>query len=146
MNGHQELVVLAVDPNRVVVVRVLVGGWCELDVDVLGDTRGQHSFLVAADFEIGGLGRQDVETLRRWRVVKHSELKGMSFISFEACKFENTRSRGEESVCADIMKGVFLGKWVGLVGLGLCDEPPLQFNLSGVLGGLEAALCIKSEI
>jgi len=60
MNRNQDLVSITVDSHRVVVVLVLVYGRCKLYVDFLSHTGRDHPLLLAPDFEITGLRRQDV--------------------------------------------------------------------------------------
>lgn len=56
MDRYQDLVSLAVDPDAVVEIFVLVI-WSELDVDVFTDAGRNHSFLVVLDFEVWCAGR-----------------------------------------------------------------------------------------
>ena len=69
VDWNQQFVAFTVDPHWIIVVLVLVGCGCELDVNVFSDTGGEHTFLVVSDFEIGRLGRQNMQTLRGRRVV-----------------------------------------------------------------------------
>ena len=57
MNRNQYFVTLAVDPYRVIVVLVLVGGWRELDVDLLCDAGRNHALLLVPDLEVSRLRR-----------------------------------------------------------------------------------------
>lgn len=40
MNWNKELITLAVDPHRIVIISVLIGSWSKLHVNVFGDTGG----------------------------------------------------------------------------------------------------------
>ena len=57
MDWNQNFVPVAVDPHRVVVVLVLIGSGCELDVDVLGDASRNHALLLVLYLEVAGLRR-----------------------------------------------------------------------------------------
>ena len=57
VDGNEDLVALAVDPHRVIVVLVLVDSWGELNIDVLGHASWDHSLLLVLDFEERGLRR-----------------------------------------------------------------------------------------
>ena len=52
VDGDQDLVAVAVDPHRVVVVLVLINCWSEFDIDILSDTCGDHSLLLTMNLEV----------------------------------------------------------------------------------------------
>ena len=96
MHGNQDLVTFTEDANGDVVVCIaLISGRGELHVDVLGDARWHHPFLVVADFEVGCLGRQDMESLRCRRIVDQSHFQSVRFSSLKPCKFDYCRARLE---------------------------------------------------
>ena len=72
MDRYEDLVPVAVDPHRVIIVLVFVDSWRELDVDVLSHTSRYHPLLLVLDLEEGRLRRQNMETLGRRRVVDQS--------------------------------------------------------------------------
>ena len=89
VHRNEDFVTLAVDPNGVVIVFVaLFTSWSELDVDVFGDARWHHAFLVVADFEVGSLGREDMESLRCRGIVDQSDFQRMSFSGLKAGEFD----------------------------------------------------------
>jgi len=100
MDGDQDLVTFAVNAHRVVVVVELVGCRCELDVDILSDTCRKHALFVIANFEIGGLWRQNVEPLRRWRIVKNSQFHCVRLVHFKARKLDDAWQRCEKAISA----------------------------------------------
>ena len=58
MDGNEDLIALAVNTDGVVVVFVtLFARRSELNVDVFGDARWDHSLLVVPYFEVRGLRR-----------------------------------------------------------------------------------------
>ena len=65
VNRDQDLVTIAMDPHRVVVVLILIDSWGELNIDVLADTGRDHTLLLIANFEEAGLRRQNMEALGR---------------------------------------------------------------------------------
>ena len=89
MDWNQDLVSIAVDSHRVIVVLVFVHGWSELNVDVLSDSRWDHALLLVPDFEVAGLGRQDVKSLRGRRVVNQAQLHRVRFICLEASELDH---------------------------------------------------------
>lgn len=96
MHGNQDLVTFAVDANGIVVVFIaLFPGRSELHVDVLGDARWHHAFLVVADFEVGRLRRQHMESLRRRRIVDQSNFQRVRFPGLKAGEFDYCRARLE---------------------------------------------------
>ena len=96
MHGDEDLVALAVNANRVVVVFVaLVAGWRELHVDVLGDARWDHALLVVPNFEVGSLGWQHMEPLGGRGVVDQSHFQSVSLAGFEACELDHGGTRLE---------------------------------------------------
>ena len=91
MDRNQNLVTIAVDSHRVIVVLVFIHSGSELNVDFLSDASWNHAFLLASDLEIAGLRGQDVQTLWRRRVVDQSQLHGVRLIGLEASEFDNAR-------------------------------------------------------
>ena len=51
MDGDQDFVTITMDPHRVIVVLVFIDSGSELNIDVLGDTRRNHSLLLAVNPE-----------------------------------------------------------------------------------------------
>ena len=89
MNWNQNLVTVAVDSHRVVVVFVLVDSGSELNVDVLGHSRRNHALLLVPDFEVARLRRQDVKPLGCWRVVYQPQFHCVRFICLEASELDD---------------------------------------------------------
>jgi hypothetical protein len=87
VDRNQYLVAFAVDADAVVVVFVLIIG-CELHVQVLAYTCWDHSLLVVLDLEVRSVGRQDVQTLRRWGIVDESDFDGVRLLGFEASELD----------------------------------------------------------
>ena len=129
MDGDQDLVSLAVDPHRVIVVLVLVDGGRELYIDVLCDASRDHAFLLVLDFEERGLRRQNVQALGRWRVVDQSKLHRVRPVGLESCEFNYAGRRAEDAVGADGVVDELFGDADALVCLGLRDDAPRNFNL-----------------
>ena len=76
MHRDEDLVSFTVYSDGVVVVLLpLFNGRSELDVDVLRDSRWDHTFLIVFDFKVGGLRRQDVDSLRGRRVVNQAHFE-----------------------------------------------------------------------
>lgn len=90
VDRDQDLVSVTVNPHRVVIVLVFVGGRRELNVDVFGYTGRDHAFLLVPYFEVARLRGQNVQPLWRRRVVNESEFHCVRFICLEARKFDNT--------------------------------------------------------
>ena len=115
MDGYQNLVSLAMNPNCVVVILisrqnvcwVLRGArGCKLNIYVFADSSGDHAFFLVTDFEVRSLWWQNVQPLRSRRIVDYSHFKSMGFISFKTCKF-NYRGRClKNSIGADGIKGI----------------------------------------
>jgi hypothetical protein len=59
VDGDQDLVTFAVNSNGVVEVLELVVR-SKLNINVLGNTGRNHSFLIVLDSEVGGLRRQNM--------------------------------------------------------------------------------------
>ena len=72
MDRNQDFVTVTVDPHRVIVILVFIGRWRELDVDVLGNASWDHSLLLVTNLEVACLGRQDVKSLWRRRIINQS--------------------------------------------------------------------------
>ena len=98
MNRDQDLVAITVDPHGVVVIFVFIDGRRELDVDLFGDARGDHTLLLVPDLEVARLWGQDVEALRSGRVIDESQLHSVRFICLEACKFDHAGRGLEDAV------------------------------------------------
>ena len=90
MDGDQDLVTITMDPHRVIVVLVFIDSGCELNIDVLGDTRRNHSLLLVANLEVVGLRGQNVQSLRRRRIINQSKFHRVSLVRLEASEFHNT--------------------------------------------------------
>lgn len=69
MDRDQNLVSVAMDPHRVIIVLIFIGRGGELDVDVLGDAGRNHAFFLILYFEVASLWWQNMQSLRRWGVV-----------------------------------------------------------------------------
>ena len=69
MDWDQNLVSVAMDPHRVIIVLIFIGRGGELDVDVLGDAGRNHAFFLILYFEVASLWWQNMQSLRRWGVV-----------------------------------------------------------------------------
>lgn len=129
MDWNQDLVTVAVDSHRVIVVFVLVDSGGELNVDVFGHARRNHALLLVPNFEVARLRRQDVKPLRRWRVVYQAQFHGVRFICLETSELDDAGGGTENAIGAHSVVDVLLGNGDALVGFGLCDEAPLQLNL-----------------
>ena len=90
MDGDQDFVAITMNPHRVIVVLVFIDSGSELNIDVLSDTRWNHSLLLAANLEVGGLRGQNVQSLRRWRIINQSKFHRVGLVRLEACEFHNT--------------------------------------------------------
>jgi len=90
MDWNQYFVTVAMNPHRVIVVFVLVDSGGKLDVDLFGHACGDHTLLLASNLEIAGLRRQNVQSLRRRRVINQSKFHRVRLVSLEASKFDNT--------------------------------------------------------
>jgi hypothetical protein len=107
VNGHQNFIAFTVDTNRIVVVSVgHVTGRSELNVNVLSDTRGQHSLLVETNFEVGGLRGQHVQALRSRRVVDYTQFQRVRLVGFKASKLHDTRRCLKNSVTTDSVESI----------------------------------------
>mmetsp|Transcript_1832 Transcript_1832/g.2648 ORF Transcript_1832/g.2648 Transcript_1832/m.2648 type:complete len:218 (-) Transcript_1832:151-804(-) len=129
MDRNQDLVSLAVDPHGVIVVLVFVDSRCELNINVLGDARGNHAFLLVANFEERGLRGQNMESLGRRRVVDQPQLHRMRLVRLEACEFDHAWGRAEDPVRAHRVVNELLRDAYTLVRLDLRNYAPLNFNL-----------------
>ena len=98
MNWDQDLVAVTVNSHRVVVILVFVDGRRELDVNLFGDACRDHPLLLVSDLEVARLRGQDVEALRRGRVINESQLHSVRFICLEACKFDHAGRGLEDAV------------------------------------------------
>ena len=129
MDGDQDLVSLAVDPHRVIVVLVLVDGGRELNVDVLCDASRDHAFLLVLDFEERGLRRQNVQALGRRRVVDQPQLHRVRPVGLESSKFDHAWRRAEDAIRADRVIDKLFGDADAFVCLCLRNDAPRNFNL-----------------
>ena len=98
MNWDQDLVAITVNSHRVVVILVFVDSRRELDVNLFGDARRDHPLLLVSDLEVARLRGQDVEALRRRRIINESQLHSVRFICLEACKFDHAGRGLEDAV------------------------------------------------
>lgn len=98
MNGNEDLVPFAMNPNGVIVVFVLVCGRGKLHVDVFCDARRQHTLLIAPNFEKVSLGRQNVEPLRRGRIINQPHLHCVRLVCFKTRKFHHRRTRLKDAI------------------------------------------------
>ena len=90
MDGDQDFVTITMDPHRVIVVLVFIDSGSELNIDVLGDTRRNHSLLLVANLEVVGLRGQNVQSLRRRRIINQANFHRVSLVRLEAGEFHNT--------------------------------------------------------
>ena len=143
MDGDQDLVTLTVDPDCVIVVLVLVQCGSELDVDLLSDSGWDHAFLVVPNFEVVGLWRQNVQSLRRWGVVDQSQFHSVRFICLKTSEFDHGGGSSEDAIGAYGVIFKFACDGNSFVGLGLGHYAPLNFDdvVSAVWrGGQRASL------
>ena len=98
MDWNQDFVAVAVDSHRVVIVFVFIDCWRELDVNVLRDSCRNHTLLLVPDFEVAGLWRHDVESLRCRGVVDETKFHCVRFICLKACKFDYTGGRTKNAI------------------------------------------------
>ena len=129
MDWDQDLVAVAVDSHRVVVILVLIDSGRELDVDVFGHTSRNHALLLVPDFEVARLGRQDVKSLRRWRVVDQAQLHSVRFICLEAGELDYRWGGAEDAIGAHSVIHVLLSNGDTLVSLCLGNDSPLKLDL-----------------
>ena len=90
VDGDEDLVAIAVDSDRVIVVLVLVHGRGELDINLFSDASGNHAFLIVPYFEVVRLRWQDVEPLRLRRVVNQAKFHSMRLVRLEPSEFDYT--------------------------------------------------------
>ena len=134
VDGNEDLVSVAVNPDRVVVVLVFIQGWGELNVNLFGDSGGYHAFLIVPDFEVVGLGWQNVEPLRLRRVVYQAQFHCVRLVGFETCELDHAWRSAEDAVGAYRIVDMFVGDGVALVGFSFGEQPSLQFNLVLAVG------------
>lgn len=113
--------------NGVIKVFVLVV-WSELNIDILADTRRNHSFLIILDLEIRGLRRQDVQSLWSWRVINQFDFESVGLAEFKACKFNSGGVRSKKTIRSNGIKFVGHTQMVFLLSLCFCEHSPLKFN------------------
>lgn len=88
MNWDKDFVSFAVDPNGVIEVLVFIVR-SELNVNVLTDTRWDHTFLMVLYFEVRRLWRQDVQPLRRRGVIYQLYFQNVGFPQLETGKLHH---------------------------------------------------------
>jgi hypothetical protein len=89
VHWNQDLVSFTVDSDRIVVVLLsLFDSRSELDVDVLGDTRWYHAFLIVLNFKVRSLGRQNVDSLRSRRVVNQTHFQRVGLACFKSSELD----------------------------------------------------------
>ena len=71
MNGNDDFVSFTVDPDAVIEVLVLIVG-CELNINIISDSRWNHPFFIVLDLKVRRRWREDMETLRVRRVVDNA--------------------------------------------------------------------------
>jgi hypothetical protein len=113
--------------NGVIKVFVLIV-WSELNIDILADTRRNHSFLIILDLEIWGLRRQDVQSLWGWRVINQFDFESVGLAEFKACKFNSGGVRSKKTIRSNGIKFVGHTQMVFLLSLCFCEHSPLKFN------------------
>ena len=134
MNGDQDLVAITVDSHGVVVIFVFINSRSELDVNLFGDARRDHTLLLVPDLEVARLWGQDVEALRSGRVIDESQLHSVRFICLEACELDHAGRSLEHAVRAHRVVSVLLGNADSFVRLCLSDNTTLNLNLVLTVG------------
>ena len=129
MDRDQNLVAVTMDPHRVVVVLVLVDSGRELNIDVLADACRDHTLLLIANFEEVGLRRQNMQALRRGRVVDQAKFHSVGLVGLEARKFDHAGRGAENAIRADSIVDELFRDTDTLVRLCLRNDAPLNFNL-----------------
>lgn len=127
MNWNKNLVAFTMNSNGVIKVFVLIV-WSELNIDILADTRRNHSFLIILDLEIWGLRRQDVQSLWGWRVINQFDFESVGLAEFKACKFNSGGVRSKKTIRSNGIKFVGHTQMVFLLSLCFCEHSPLKFN------------------
>jgi hypothetical protein len=131
MDWDQNFVTLAMNSNRVVVILVgrenvsLVLGstrWSKLHIDVFTHSSGDHTLFLVTDFEVWGLGRQNVQPLGCRGVVDNTDLKSVSFIRFETRKFYHRWRCLENAVRSNSVKCIVSSYWVHSDALASVDQ------------------------
>ena len=127
MNWNKNLVAFTMNSNGAIKVFVLIV-WSELNIDILADTRRNHSFLIILDLEIWGLRRQDVQSLWGWRVINQFDFESVGLAEFKACKFNSGGVRSKKTIRSNGIKFVGHTQMVFLLSLCFCEHSPLKFN------------------
>ena len=134
MDWDQDLVAITVDSHGVVVIFVFIDSRRELDVNLFGDARRDHPLLLVPDLEVARLRGQDVEALRRRRIINEPQLHSVRFICLEACEFDHILRGLEDAVRAHSVVSVLLGNADSLVCLGLSYNTALNLDLVLTVG------------
>ena len=143
MNRNQDLVSIAVNSHRIIVILVLINGRCELNVDFLSYASRDHALLLVPDFEITGLRGQDVKTLWRRRIIDQSKFHSVRFICLEPGKLDDAGRSAEDSIGSYSVIHVLLGDTQPFVCLSLCNHTSLNLDLILVGRGLAANALFK---
>lgn len=130
MNGNQYLVSFTMDSDAVIEILEFVVR-SELDVDVLADTRWDHTLLVVLDLEEGGARWQDVQSLRSWTIVDQLYLQSVCLAQLVASELHNAWRSAENAVAADSVELVELAEVVDLISF--CFSQHLSLELDGLL-------------
>lgn len=88
MNRDQNLITLTMNSNGIVKVFKFVVRR-ELNIDVLRDSAGDHTFFVVLNLKIWSLWWKNMEALRCWRVINDFYLQNMGFSQFETGKLHH---------------------------------------------------------
>ena len=114
MDGDQDLVSLAVDPDGVVEVLVFIV-WGEVDVDVFTDAGWDHAFLIVLNLKVGCLWWQDVKPLWGWRVVDQFHFQNVGLSKFKASELSNRGICAEKAVSTNRVEFVVEAEMVLLL-------------------------------
>ena len=99
MYRNQNLVSFTVDSDGVVIVLLsLFNGRSKLDVDVLRDSRWDHTFLSVFDFKEGGLRRKDVDSLRGRGVVNQAHFQRVGLACLKPSELDYAGTGLEDAI------------------------------------------------
>ncbi len=110
VNGYENFVSFAVDSNGIIIVFVLLIG-CELNVNFLCYTWGNHSFLAVLDLKIRSSWRQNVQSLGSWGVINKSHSLSVSLQYFKACKLYYAWTCSKDSIRTNIIIHIYNTKF-----------------------------------
>ena len=87
VDRNQDLITVAVDPHRVIVILVLIDGRRELDVDVFRHACWDHSLLLVPDLEVVCLWGKNMQSLGCRRIIYQSKFHRVGLVCLETSKF-----------------------------------------------------------